>query len=53
MKQQEHGFHWLRWIQSMSILLAVFLIGLGAWRGEAELVLKKAIYICMECIGIG
>ena len=28
-------------------------VGLGAWRGEAETVLRKAITICMECIGLG
>ena len=28
-------------------------VGLGAWRGEAETLLRKAITICMECIGLG
>ena len=33
--------------------LAIAFMGIGIWRGEAAVVLKKAINICMECIGIG
>ena len=29
------------------------MLGLGAWRGEAETVLSKAIRLCLECVGIG
>ena len=37
---------------------AVLLIGLlfvvvGVWRGEVEVVFRKAFNICMECIGLG
>ncbi|MEN6470026.1 MAG: CD1871A family CXXC motif-containing protein [Clostridiaceae bacterium] len=34
------------------MLGAVFLL-IGISRGEVAVVLKKAIYICLECIGIG
>ncbi|MBQ1661818.1 MAG: hypothetical protein II054_04905 [Treponema sp.] len=33
--------------------LAVALITVGLMRGEARTVLKKAVRICMECIGLG
>lgn len=36
----------------------IFIVGIaamiaGIWRGEALLVLTKAIRICLECVGIG
>ena len=34
-------------------LTAALLIAIGVWRGEAEIVLRKAVNICMECIGLG
>ncbi len=33
--------------------LSLILIGIGLSRGEASVILQKAIYICLECIGIG
>lgn len=40
-------------VQLLLIALSLLLIGAGTVRGEAQLVLTKAINICMECIGIG
>lgn len=34
-------------------VLAVLLLSLGLWRGEERQVLRKAMMICLECIGIG
>ncbi len=32
---------------------AIALCAFGAVRGETNIVLKKAVNICMECIGLG
>lgn len=40
----------------MSYTLILFSFGfiiLGVYRGEISTVLKKAISICLECIGVG
>ncbi|MDD2981241.1 MAG: CD1871A family CXXC motif-containing protein [Hespellia sp.] len=36
-----------------ALLCGLIFMGLGVWRGEAAVVLQKAIRICLECIGIG
>ena len=35
------------------LALALLLILAGIFRGEADMVLQKAVNLCMECIGIG
>lgn len=35
------------------IVAAALFLAIGVWRGEAEIVLRKAVNICMECIGLG
>lgn len=34
-------------------VMGILFIGIGISRGEPATVLTKAIYICLECIGIG
>lgn len=35
------------------LILGILFMGIGISRGEPATVLTKAIYICLECIGIG
>ncbi len=35
------------------ILVSAVFICVGIWRGEVETVFRKAVNICMECIGLG
>ena len=35
------------------LLAALLMMGLGLWRGEADVVLHKGINLCLECVGIG
>lgn len=47
--------HWQRldWRGLCVAALGLLMIGYGVFRGEAEVVLAKAVNICLECIGIG
>lgn len=35
------------------LIIGVVFMAMGVFRGETKVVLKKAIIICLECIGIG
>lgn len=35
------------------LILGIIFMILGAARGETEVVFRKAVNICMECIGLG
>ena len=36
-----------------ALVIAAAFLAIGVRRGEAEVVLRKSINICMECIGLG
>ena len=44
---------WCRYAKYILMTLSLCLISIGVGRGEPEVVLKKAVNICLECIGIG
>jgi len=31
----------------------IVLMGIGIWQGELTAIMRKAVIICFECIGIG
>jgi len=41
------------WVTYVMILASAACMAFGIYRGEVDTVLKKAINICMECIGLG
>ncbi len=40
-------------IAAAVIFAGIVFAAIGIYRGEADVVLRKAVNICLECIGIG
>lgn len=40
-------------ISKMLLVLSIGFVVYGAYRGEVNTVLSKAVKLCLECIGIG
>lgn len=41
------------WVGLLLLALGLLFIAMGVWREETELVYRKTVNICMECIGLG
>ena len=39
--------------QMILLVVGAAMVGFGAFRGEVDIVLGKAIRLCLECVGIG
>ena len=39
--------------QAVLLVVGSAMLCFGVWRGEAAMVLSKAIKLCLECVGIG
>ena len=39
--------------QVLLLATGIAMLCFGVWRGEATMVLSKAIKLCLECVGIG
>ncbi len=42
-----------KYVKFFMLLLSAAMILLGIYSGETQIVLQKAVNICLECIGIG
>ena len=46
-RRKVHPVFWI------AMTLGLVFMALGIWRDEVVILYQKAIYICMECIGLG
>ena len=40
-------------IRTATLTLGIVMAALGIWLGEMTDVLRKAVVVCLECVGIG
>ena len=52
-KGDEKLNHGKKAAQVTLLLAGAAMLCFGVWRGEAAMVLSKAIKLCLECVGIG
>ena len=45
------SFRQKRWL--WGVILGIVCLVVGAFQGQPEVIWKKAVMICLECIGIG
>jgi len=43
----------LLWVRLAVGAAALAFLFIGLWRGEAAMILQKAVTVCLECIGLG
>ena len=43
----------VKYLRGFAVCVGIAMIVLGVFRGENAVVLKKAVRICLECIGVG
>lgn len=52
-KKPHSSGKYCRVIKIALIVISIGFIAIGILRGEAAVVLQKAVLICLECIGVG
>ena len=43
----------LNLIRAALLIIGITLMGFGIWYGELTAIMRKAVVICFECIGVG
>lgn len=46
--KNSRGYGWL-----LGVFVGILFLGIGAAQGQLEVIWKKAVMICLECVGIG